>query len=164
MPPGILPNEGIGDQLGYILRADIPGVLPWELLLWVNDLEPDADTVYADLTEASFYGYHRVSLDRDVWTVPSVNDGCATSYAGDVPITWTVESTEPQTIYGVAYLDQSAGVLRYVQRFDDEDIQVTEPGLKLRLLPQYTLTSAACGGLTVARRSRAAERRKGMRR
>jgi hypothetical protein len=164
MPNGILPDQGIGAQLEYILKSSITGVLPWELWLWINDLEPDNTTVLEDITEATFGGYHRVTLQRSQWTSPTVNEGCATSYAGTVPIVWTVGTSSPQTIYGCAYVDRSSNLLRYIQRFDDGDIITTEIGMEFSLLPQYTLTSAACGATRRTRGTRAAERRRGIRR
>jgi hypothetical protein len=164
VPPGLLPNEGIADQLSYIISAPISGVLPWELMLWTNDLVPDADTVLDDLEEAIWYGYHRVSMDRSTWTVPTVNDGCAYSTLGTDPIVWTNGSSGSVTNYGVAYVDESSGVLRWVQRFDDDDIRALAPGEKFTLLPVYTLTSAECPMVFAKRGLRAAQRRKGKRR
>lgn len=162
MPAGILPDEGLGDQLEYILKRSIVGVLPWELVLFTNDIEPDNTTTWGEIEEATWYGYHRVSLDRSTWTTPTVLNGCATSTAGDVPIEWTVGAGEPQTNYGVAYLDQSSGLLRWIQRFEEGDIQETRPGMTVSLLPTYTLTSAECGGTGRARGLRAAQRRRGV--
>ncbi len=163
MPQGILPNEGIGAQLGYILSAPIMGVLPWELLLWVNDVVPTADTVWADLVEATFTGYHRVSMSRNTWTTPAVSGGCAVSTLSDVPVVWTNNDTTSPTIYGLAYLDQSSGVLRFVQRFDDGDIRALVPNATLTVLPQYTLCSASCSQVQPKTRVPAARKRKGFR-
>lgn len=146
MPDGILPDEGIGDQLEYILRASISGVLPWRLILWVNDVEPDADTELADLTEATFGGYSAVSLTRATWTVPVVDAGCATSTWGTDAIVWYVTSGPEETVYGYAMYDTTELVLRFVQRFEPDDIVPLQVGGRLLLLPTYTLTSAACGG------------------
>ncbi len=162
MSNAVLPDEGIADQLMYLLSSDIMGVLPWDLMLWVNDIEPDNETVYADLIEAKFYGYHRVTLSRNNWQTPTVLDGCATSISGTAPIVWTVAPGRIETVYGVAYVDRLSKLIRYVQRFDDGDIRVTEPHAQLVLWPQYTLTSAACGNGRRARGMRAAQRRKGL--
>lgn len=146
MPDGILPDEGIGDQLEYIIRRAIMGVLPWELRLWVNDIEPDHETVLDDLQEATFYGYSRVTMGRDQWTVPVVNEGCAKSTWGVYPYQWNVTGGPVETVYGYAMVDVVEGVIRFIQRFDDEDITPIVIGEKVKLLPVYTLTSAACGG------------------
>lgn len=154
MSAGILPDEGIAAQMQYILSADIVGVLPWELMIWTNDYEPDNSTTLADLVEASWYGYSRASLDRSLWTVPTVLDGCARSTWGTDPLVWTVGSSTPVVNHGVAYVDRMAGVLRWVQRFDDADLRPTELGMQVKILPVYTLTSAECGsefGIFVSR-------------
>lgn len=144
MPAGLLPNEGIAAQLEYILKASISGVLPWELMFWVNDIEPDHDTVLADLQEATWSGYSRLTMDRANWTTPTVHDGCAHSTWGTEAVVWYVTGGPTETIYGYAYVDASAGVIRFVQRLDPEDIRPVEVGGKVLLLPAYTLTSAEC--------------------
>jgi hypothetical protein len=144
MPDGILPDEGSADQLEYILQRPISGVMSWSLMLWVNDIEPDSDTVLGDLEEADFDGYSRVTLDRDMWTTPDVHDGCAESTWGTDAIVWHVGPDPDQTVYGYAMVDRTVGVIRFVQRFDDADIEPLEQDTDFKLLPQYTLTSAPC--------------------
>lgn len=144
MPDQLLPNEGIGDQLVYILSAPISGVLPWVLILFSNDIVPDADTVLADLVEATFPGYTPATLTRPDWTTPVVLSGCAHSTWGTTPITWFVTGPTTETIYGYAMCDLTLGVLRTVQRFDDADLTPLQPGGRISLLPEYTLTSAPC--------------------
>jgi hypothetical protein len=145
MPAGLLPSEGIGAQLEYILSAPITGVLSWLLVLFVNDLVPDADTVFADLVEASWPGYSRLQLARDGWTTPTVWGGCATSTWGTEPLVYNVGPVSPGVInYGAAYFDGTTGLLRWVQRFDDADLFALVPGGQFSLLPTYTLTSAEC--------------------
>lgn len=144
MPPGILPNEGIGAQLEYILKSAISGVLPWELMFFVNDITPTAATVLADLVEASWSGYMRATLDRADWTTPTVDDGCAHSTWGTDAIVWYVTGGPTETNYGYALVDTMAGVIRCIQRFDDEDITPVVIGGQVTLLPEYTLTSAEC--------------------
>lgn len=144
MPAGLLPNEGIADQLEYLLKRSISGVLPWTLVLWINDIVPDADTVYDDLEDATFVGYSAVTMDRDQWTTPTVEDGCAHSTWKDVATVWFVNGGPTQTIYGYAYVDESEEVIRFIQRLDDADIQPVTVGGKVSILPAYTLTSAEC--------------------
>lgn len=144
MPAGILPNEGIGDQLTYILSADVSGVLPWELLLWVNDIPVTTATVLGDLVEASFTGYSRQTLDRDQWQTPVLTGNCARSEWGVEPIQWLVTAALGETLYGYAMVDTTLGVLRFVQRFDDEDIAPLETGGRVLLMPIYTLTTGQC--------------------
>lgn len=148
MPSGLLPDEGIGEQLANILSATISGVLPWQLVLFVNDLTPTFETVFSDLTEASWPGYARFTLTRSYWTTPAVNQGCAASTWGTVPLVYYVGAVADETInYGAAYYDQSNDVLAWVQRFDDADLNPLVAGGQFQILPQYTLTSAACSML-----------------
>ena len=144
MPAAVIPNEGLGAQLLELLGKQAPGVLPWQLLFWVNDIEPDAGTVLADLEEATFGGYARLTLDRDEWTGLSVANGCAKVTWGMEPQIWYVTSGPVETIYGYAFLDPGYNVLRLVQRFDDADIEPIKLGGKVMMLPEYTLTSCAC--------------------
>lgn len=144
MPDQILPNEGIADQLGYILKAPIPGVVPWTLILFTNDIVPDASTVLADLVPATFPGYTPATLDRADWTAPVVLSACAHSTWGTDPIVWFVTGPTTETVYGYAMCDLSFGVIRAVQRFDDADITPLRAGGRLSLLPEYTMTSAPC--------------------
>lgn len=160
MPAGILPDQGIGDQLAYILSAPIAGVLPWTLILWVNDVVPDAATVLADLEEASWNGYSRQTLTRGGWTVPEVNAGCASSTYGTDPIVFLPTGPTVQTNYGAAYIDQSTGVIRWVERFEDADIVPVVVGQAYKILPQYTLTSAECSEAKLAARRAARRTRK----
>lgn len=144
MAEGFLPDEGIADQLEYILKRSIAGVLPWQLIYWTNDIVPTAATVLADLTEATFSGYTRLTLDRSMWTTPTVHDGCAHSTWGTEAQVWYVTGGPTETLYGYAYIDFTAGKIRFVQRFDEVDIQPIKIGGKVTILPTYTLTSAAC--------------------
>lgn len=144
MPEGFLPDEGIGDQLEYILNRSIAGVLSWQLLFWVNDFVPTHAVTLADLVEASFSGYSRLTLDRSEWTTPTVHSGCAHSTWGTDAQVWYVTGGPVETIYGYAYLDVTTGKIRFIQRYDDADIEPISIGGKVTLLPAYTLTSAAC--------------------
>jgi hypothetical protein len=157
MPAGVLPDEGIDTILNWILKASIAGVLPWQLMLWTNDLTPTFDTTLEDLEEATWIGYGRWNLLRENWTDASVSEGCASSTYGTEPLVWNVRNPLGQTNFGVAFVDRSAGVLRYVERFSDEDIFPLESGMEYSLLPTFTLTSAECQS-AIARRTRLAKK------
>ena len=163
MAEGIIPDEGLA---GTLLRTLNPaGVSPgsWRLILWVNDLTPDKDTVVADLVPATWLGYSFVTLDQTKWTAPDVSDGCATSYYDTAPLVWWVTGGPTETNYGYALIDTGPNVIRFVQRFDDSDLAPVVPGSRVVLLPTYTITSAACPGsemvLAAARRSRRRKKR-----
>lgn len=135
----VAPNEGLPDQLAYIVKAPISGVLPWVLLLWLNaDLYPTDDTVYADLTEASFTGYSRVTVDRSLWTDPVLQADAAVTTWGTSPTQWTATGT-PQTLYGWAMVTQISPVIRYIQRFPIPIIAAD--GVPVGVLPRVTLST-----------------------
>lgn len=146
MPNGILTNVGAPYPLRYWLQQTISGVIDWQMMIWVNDLVPDDDTVYSDLTEATWNGYNRVTLTRSLWTSPVVTDGCAVSTWGTDPYQWYVLGDPLDTPYGWAMIDPIATEIRWVQRFDDADIAPVELGGKFLLLPRITMTSAPCPG------------------
>lgn len=144
MPAGLIPNEGLAVTLRELLGAVPPSVLPWQMLLWVNDYVPTAAATLDDLQEAGFQGYARQVLSRDLWSVPTVAAGCAHSTWGVEPIVWTVTGGPVETVYGYAYVDPGESVLRFIQRFDPADVTpIIVPG-RVLLLPEYTLTSAEC--------------------
>lgn len=134
----VAPNEGLADQLDYLLRAPISGVVPWLLMLWTGDLEPDQATVYADLTEATFQGYSRVTLTRSTWTPSAILDDRAVSTYGTAPVLWRCTGS-PQTLSGWAVITPIASVIRYIQPFPyPVPLSIGEP---VGVLPQVTLTT-----------------------
>lgn len=144
MPAGFIPSEAAGVQLLESLGKNLPTVLPWQLWLWVNDLEPDWDVVLADLEPATFAGYSPVNLERVYWTTPTVHEGCAHSTWKTEPVIWYVTGGPVETIYGFAFVDVSNGIIRYIQRLDEADIRPVSIGGKVTLLPTVTSTSAEC--------------------
>ena len=147
MPDGLIPDEGLDNVLLRILDpAGRGGSATWRLVFWVNDITPDKDTVLADLTLATWGGYSFVTMMPGAWNDPVVKDGCVTSSYGSSVLHWDCLNAAGQTNYGWAMIDPGAGVIRFIQRFDDDDITPLETGQDVLLLPQYTLTSAACPG------------------
>ena len=138
MPGQVLPNEGLPDLLDYMIRATISGVLDWELMLFVNDIVPDQDTVYADLVEASLTGYSRVTLSRGTWTSPVIVSNRAVSTYGTTPISWSITGGS-ETVYGHALVTPSSPVIRFVERWTTP-VAVSPPGV-LAVLPRITQTT-----------------------
>lgn len=144
MPNGLLPSEGIAQQLECILKKSVSGIPPWLLILWVNDITPTFATAFEDLVEATWSGYSPVVLDRPTWTTPTISSNCATSTWGTDPLVWYVGGGPPETNYGYAMLDSTTNRIQFIQRFDTADIAPTAPGARVTLLPRYTLTSCSC--------------------
>lgn len=134
----IIPDEGLARILASIVQLPVTGVTPWMLRLFVNDIEPDRDTVLADLVEASFGGYGAYTMVRSYWTDPVVTDHKAKSTWKTTATTWTVTSS-PETVYGMYYTDDDFNVIRGVYRFDSP--YVLEVGGKLGVIPEMTLAS-----------------------
>lgn len=156
MPDGFIPDEGLSVPLARILNPVGADHLAWRLVFWVNDFTPDNTVVLANLVQASWGGYSFATLDPTQWSTPVVSPKCAVSTYGTVALSWNVTGGPVQTNFGYALIDPSAGVIRFIQRFDPADIQPVPVGGQVTLLPQYTLTSAACSSmLTLGLRRRA---------
>jgi hypothetical protein len=129
------------DQLNTILKGAIPGAPNLHLILWKNDLYPDARTVVADLVESTWGGYLPVTLTRSLWSSAVLDGDRAVSTWGLVPITWSATTGPAEVVYGYAMIDQTAGVIRYVQRFDAVDIRLVSPGGIFSLVPRVDLAT-----------------------
>lgn len=134
----VLPNEGLADQLAYIVKATISGVDPWQIMLFQNDITPDQDTVYADLTEATFDGYSRYTLTRSEWQSPTIVADKAVSTYGTVPLVW-IAASAGETIYGYALVTQTSPVIRAIQRFGSPPTLAVD-GI-LAVFPTYRYTT-----------------------
>jgi len=144
MPDQLMPDEGLIQQHQDALQIGISGRFPWKLLLWVNDIVPDADTVLADLQEATWDGYGRITIDPALWTAFTAVAGCSHAQWKLTPTSWLVNAGPLETVYGWAMIDELAAVIRRVQRFDAPDIAPVVLGVPFLLLPRVTFTSAAC--------------------
>lgn len=137
----VAPNEGLADLLAYMLKSTISGAFPWRLGIFINDVEPDQATVFADLEEPTWSGYVRKVLERAEWSDPAIVDDHAVSEYGDTPQVFLNTSGDTDTVYGVFFLDETAGVLRLIQRFDSGDVREIAPGGQVTYLPRVTLTT-----------------------
>lgn len=137
----VIPNEGKNDLLRYQVKETVPGVNPWTLRLYANDLTPDAETVLSDVEEADWLGYAGVTMTRSVWTSPVLDteDNFSKSTWGETPTEWTNDDVEA-TVYGCYYTDDDAGVIRGIFRFDTP---ITIPtGGSITVLPSFWYSTA----------------------
>jgi hypothetical protein len=133
------PNEGLCDQLDYVLSAPISGVLSWLLMLWVNDdLVVTQQTVYADLIEATFMGYVRRTLDRSSWTAATLEGDYAVATWSTEPIVW-INSGPPATVYGWAIITPLSPVIRYIQPLPAP--VTVNSGDPIAVLPRVAMTT-----------------------
>jgi len=144
MSTTIIPDEGLILQHQDALQVGIPLRLPWKLILWKNDIEPDSATELADLVECDFGGYGRVTILPTNWTGFNALGGCSHATYGLVPVRWDVTSGPTQSVYGWAMIDDGNGVIRRVQRFESADIAPVVVGVPFLFLPEVTFTSAEC--------------------
>lgn len=141
MPFAVWPNEGLQKQLNDILKGAIPGAPNLHLILWKNDLYPGPHTVVADLVECTWGGYLPVTLTRSLWSDAVLSGDRAVSQWGTVPIVWSATTGPNEVVYGYAMIDQTAGVIRYIQRFDPPDIRLVTPGGIFSLVPRVDLAT-----------------------
>lgn len=97
----IIPNEG--ERRILQARKDIG---PQRVILFKNDITPDADTVFADLTECDFSGY-----SRQVPSFGSITtgvDGRAVMTAAPVLFVHDGGGTA-NDVYGAALIDADSG-------------------------------------------------------
>lgn len=136
--PLVAPNVGLDELLDIILRKTVSGVVDWELFLFSNNYTPVQATVWADLTEANFTGYSRVTLGRANWTAATVASNKAVSTYTTTAQQWTCTAS-PQTIYGYGIKHPTTNELYIVERFGTP--QVLTVGAIIGVLPRVTLTT-----------------------
>ena len=137
--PLVLPNQGLIAQLSLLLKDSIMGVDPLEFILFQNDYIPVQTSVWADLTEATFMGYSRVTVTRSDWTSPVIVANKAVSTWKTVGTSWT-NTSSTQTIFGFALITPVTPVIRVVERFVSPVVLAN--GGVITVLPTYNFTTA----------------------
>lgn len=138
MPDGLVPDEGLARGLEWTLNNGDTQLDAWQLMLFVNDLTPDEDTVLADLVEPSWPGYARYAMVPASWSAPVIAGHVAESVWGQDPVTFTNATGATETVYGCGYFDPLFSVLRFVQRFDVGDIRPIAAGESVQVIPRFT--------------------------
>lgn len=144
MPDGVVPNEGLSRGLVWTLVNPDTQLMAWELVLYVNDLTPGADTVFADLVEPSWPEYVRVPLTPADWGVPVLDGDQMVSTWGVNPVEFHNASGATETVYGLGYYDPAFGVLRYAQRFDAGDTRPVAAGESVFVVPRFSRRGIPC--------------------
>lgn len=136
--PQVLPKEGIARQLDQWLDASTGAVTDWQLVLFVNDIVPDADTVFADLVEPSAAWYARRPLDPAEWQPAELDGNDAVALYGSAAQVYG-DVSEEITVYGYAMTDPGDDKIMRVERLDPV---VTIPvGRGLTLWPRVRLST-----------------------
>ncbi len=135
----VIPNEGKPDLLAFLLGQTANTFADWLLMLWQNSsLSPGPATVYANLTECTFPGYSRVTLTKNLWSVPGiVSDQAVSSWTGATP-TWT-NTGAAQPCYGYAFITPTASKIVMIQQWDSP-VPMGTGGI-LAFTPQVILDS-----------------------
>lgn len=143
----MVTDEGAKALLKILVHHTVSGVLPWQLVLYVNDIgqEPSYETTFDDLVEASFSGYARIDLLRNEFREPTLQQpGCAVSYWKDEPQTiWNTGSTT-ETVYGIAIVEPTTNAIRWIIPFAEEDVAPLVPGARILIHPAFTLNGCGC--------------------
>lgn len=135
----VLPNEGLPDLLAYWIGQQPNTFADWALILWTNpSYTPSQASVYADLVEATFPGYSRVTLTKSSWLSPTIVGDKAVSTWGTTPVLWT-NTGSLVTIYGFAYITPVSPKIRALELFDYPVPVVT--GGQVGLLPYLEFTT-----------------------
>jgi hypothetical protein len=133
----VLPDEGLPLLLAWWTTTDVTTAPWWVLILWTDeDLEPDQDTVFADLTEATFAGYEPVNLLPSQWTDPVVvGHKAITTYTGDAQL-WAATG-DYEIIYGYAITTIADPVILVIQKLSNAvDLEVQPV---IGILPRLTM-------------------------
>ena len=106
----MIVEEGLNSMLRSLLRSSALG---GSIGLYVNDLDPGDDTIFTELTEATFPGYAQILCTAITWPDPTINITGESESDGPT-ITWTCTSTpgSPETVYGIfcTVLDEASVV------------------------------------------------------
>lgn len=136
--PLVMPNEGLPGILANYIK-DVPsGWVDWTMILFVNDIVPDQDTVYADLTQPGYGWYSGITIDHTLWTDPIIEDNRAVSTYTTTPQTYTMDAGSGY-VYGYALVTSSSPVIKWVERFATPE--PISAGRILNVLPRVTQTT-----------------------
>lgn len=136
--PVVAPNQGLRSLLTYLLISDNEPVPSWVFSLFVNDIQPDQDTIFIEVDRATFTGFTELTMSRQNWTTPVIADDHAVSTWKSTPSAWTC-TANPQTVYGWCAFNFTTQVLTLIERFDTP--RVLHVGDTISVLPRITLTT-----------------------
>lgn len=128
----VIPNEGKPFWLDRAVQS--PAFLSSNTVvrLFVNDITPDDDTVFASFTPASFTGSDPITLGNANWSGAAVAADVAESTYTPAP-DWTNTGVTTETAYGWFLSIETADVCVAAQRFDTP--RVMSPGAEEVLDP-----------------------------
>ena len=114
------PDEGLSDWITRMQASNL------SLRLYQNNVTPDRDTVFADLTESSFTGYAAVAIASGDWTNLAIAAHVLRSVAS--PKTFTNSGGAAQDVYGYFVTEPATGRIMAVARFDLAPVSIAALG------------------------------------
>lgn len=128
----LIPKCGESRLLQYMVGKLEPGNLI--LRLFVNDIEPDGNTVASDLTECTTPGYESIVLYSDEWVVET-SSGVVEIVYGEQVFTFT----DGVRLHGL-YITDVLGNLIVVETFEAH-YETPTGGGKIFITPALRLSS-----------------------
>lgn len=128
----LVPKEG---RLADLEDLRSGGLSDSRVVLFSNNLTPDSDTVYADLTQPTWDGYAAAVISA--WSVPAL-DASGIAYMVAAPTSWTKTDAGSANAYGYAIVDADDKI-RAVERFTSPP-RVVDQGVPFTLTATYRAT------------------------
>lgn len=131
----VVPDEGEVSLLDMLVDGD--GFSSVRIRLYKNNLTPDEDTVYGDMTECDFSGYAQVT--------PSFGAASVVSHKGKIVDSAARNFTHngggtSNTVYGYYVVDSTGTRLLWVERFASP-ITMANSGDQIQLTAAFTANS-----------------------
>jgi hypothetical protein len=116
-----------------------------KIMLFVNNLSPNKQTLLAALTEASYTGYARQTA---TWSTPARNENNFMSTRSLLMSWQPTDGVTPNTIYGYAILNPAGTVLLAVELLP-VPVGLVDAFSYLGIVSEYTPASSNPGQCTV---------------
>lgn len=95
------------------------GIVPqqiYQVILFINNITPSWGTELLQLTECTWPGYQRVTLDADFWSLQALN-GVAQAEYPTLTYVFDPAAQAQQTIFGYAVIGASGQQVLYLEAF-----------------------------------------------
>lgn len=130
------PNLGQLQLLDKMLKKALSTDEGYYLKLYQNNYTPDATSVPASFTEATFTNYAVMTLTRALWNASVIVSGAAQTSYGSAPLSWTCGASG-NTIYGYYVVGATSNVVLWAELFATSRVLANQD--VLNLTPQFTL-------------------------
>lgn len=137
--PLAVPDAGELALLELLVKTALAAPDDWWLRLYVDDIDIEAATVIADVTEPTVPGYAAVELLRSLWNAPATIAGRGVVTWGTGPVWFTLTSGS-EDIYGWYVTNAANDTLLFGSRLSSPPWVMT-PANPLPLTPTMRLTT-----------------------